>query len=88
MKKVIVHWVEMRTLEVPDECPTDDLTTIGNDDFEKWLFDHTTGNINIDPYCLEEFAVKSSTRDFEIVDVEAIVPENEKVGGGEDKHQR
>ena len=82
MKKVTVHWVEMRTLEVPDECPTDDV-----DKFEKWLYDHPMSDYNY-PYHITEYAVKLETRDFEIVDVEAIVPENEKIGTKEDIHQR
>jgi hypothetical protein len=32
MKRIIVHWVEMRTLEVPDDCPE----TI--DEFEEWMW--------------------------------------------------
>ena len=86
MKKVLVHWVEMRTLEVLDECPTDDVN-----EFEKHLYDRQQMFFNKDPYSIDDknsFTVKSETRDFEIVDVEAIVPENEKVGSGEDIHQR
>ena len=84
MKKVTVHWVEMRTLKVPDECPTDD-----SDEFEKWIYNYSFKDPKRnDPYLYEGFAVKIETRDFEIVDVEAIVPENEKMGTREDIHQR
>ncbi len=86
MKKVIVHWVEMRTLEVPDECPTDDQYA-----FDEWLNNDCTNN----PYCGDpyeyddkNYVVETNVRDFEIVDVEAIVPEEEKVGSKEDIHQR
>lgn len=87
MKRVLVHWMEVRTLEVPDECPTDDESK-----FEQWLFDHAKNSpYTDDPYKANDqhtFVTKSDTRDFEIVDVTAIVPENEKVGSGEDKYQR
>ncbi len=82
MKKVIVHCVEVRTLEVPDECPTDDV-----DEFEKWVYNNIL-SMHSHPYENPKIAVKIETRDFEIVDVEAIVPENEKVGSREDIHQR
>ena len=86
MKKVLVHWVETRTLEVPDECPTDNM-----DKFEKWLYDRQIFFLNKDPYSIDDkdsLTVGSERRDFEIVDVEAIVPENEKMGTREDIHQR
>ena len=82
MKKVIVHWVEMRTLEVPDECPTDDV-----DKFEEFMYNKCME----DPYNVNDensFTVESERKDFEIVDVEVIVPENEKMGTREDIHQR
>lgn len=90
MKKVIVHWVEIRTLEVPDECPTDDV-----DKFEKWMYTHSPTSEPYKMFSITEpirgkinFVVKSETRDFEIVSVEAIAPSNEYAGSGEDKYQR
>ena len=82
MKKVTVHWVEMRTLEVPDECPTDDV-----DEFNKWMYDRFPLD-PFDPMQIKNLVVKGDSRDFEIVDVEVIVPENEKMGTREDIHQR
>ncbi len=63
MKRVIVHWVEMRTLEVPDECPTDNV-----DEFEKWIYNNGLG-IHSNPYEKSGFAIKLDTRNLEIVDV-------------------
>jgi hypothetical protein len=45
MKRLLVHWVEMRTLEVPDDAPE---TT---DEFEEWLWDNG--------YNREQFVVKA-----------------------------
>ena len=28
MKRVLLHWVEIRTLEVPDDFPTDDVSEL------------------------------------------------------------
>ena len=83
-KRVSVHWVEMRTLEVPDECPTDKV-----EDFERWVYDSASNNpYTSDPYDCDEknFVIKSGTRDFEIVDVTPM--EEARVGYGEDEHQR
>jgi hypothetical protein len=55
MKRLIVHWVEMRTLEVPDDCPEK------TDEFIEWMV--------INGHDREELAVKADERDFEIVDV-------------------
>ena len=55
MKHLIVHWIEMRTLEVPDDAPE---TT---DEFEEWLC--------VNGYNREQFVVKADQRDFEVVDV-------------------
>ena len=55
MKRLIVHWIEMRTLEVPGDCPE---TT---DEFEEWLWQNG--------HTREEFVVNADQRDFEIVDV-------------------
>ena len=55
MKRLIVHWVEMRTLEVPDDAPE---TT---NEFEEWLWENG--------YEREQFVVKADQRDFEVVDV-------------------
>lgn len=66
MKKVLVHWVEMVTLEVPDECPTDN-----SDDFERWLYDHDKSSLDIYKYGAN-FVTKADTRDFEIVEVENV----------------
>jgi len=82
MKRVLVHWIEVRTLEVPDQCPTGKV-----DDFERWLYDHAKN----DPYAMngsDMFTVKSSTRDFEIVDVTTIEDQTAKCGCGEDEHER
>ncbi len=80
MKSVIVHWVEMRTLEVPDECPTDNV-----DEFEQYLFDRDQN----DPYAVKSgdtFAVKANTRDFELVEVTQM--SEDKCGVREDKYER
>ena len=55
MKRLIVHWVEMRTLEVPDDAPE------STDAFEEWLWENS--------YNREQFVVKADQRDFEVVDV-------------------
>ena len=55
MKHLIVHWVEMRTLEVPDDAPE------STDAFERWLWENG--------YTRETFVVKADQRDFEVVDV-------------------
>lgn len=54
-KQVVYHWVEMRHIEVPDMCPTDSYH-----EMMVWLEDN---NVNED-------LVDSSTRDYEIVEVE------------------
>jgi len=56
MKKVIVHWVEMQTLIVPDECPTDDAY-----EMDEWLGANR-----------EKYVEKNASRDYEIVDVEVV----------------
>lgn len=83
MKSVIVHWVEMRTLEVPDECPTDK-----TEEFEKWLFTHADNHpFCEDPYKVDDcgsLAMRGDTRDFEIVEVtQMLEPEY-----NEDKSER
>ena len=58
MKRIIVHWVEMETLEVPDECPTKSECKIW-----EWI-DNNGGT--------ENFSIKRSSRDFQIVDIEEV----------------
>ena len=55
MKHLIVHWVEMRTLEVPDDAPE------STHEFEEWLWDNG--------YNREQFVVKADQRDYEVVGV-------------------
>lgn len=55
MKTITYHWVEMRTVEVPDNCPDEDGWQL-----KSWLYDHPKD------YTL----LKSDTRDFEIVDID------------------
>ena len=60
MKQVLLHWVEMRTLEIPDNFPTEDME-------ELFEYMDTVGDDS-----MEKYTVKSDTRDWEIVDVEEI----------------
>lgn len=60
MKRVLVHWVEMRTYEVPDDCPTDD-----TDEFDEWIGQNTGGDT-------DTFVAKRDSRDYEIVYVEEL----------------
>jgi hypothetical protein len=55
MKRLLVHWVEMRTLEVPDNAPE------RTDEFIEWMVVNRCDR--------ESLAVKADERDFEIVDV-------------------
>lgn len=57
MKRIVYHYVVMRTLEVPDECPSDSIFNIIN-----WVWGNDKST--------EDYRVKESTRDCEIVDVE------------------
>lgn len=57
MKQVIYHWVEMRTLEVPDEAPTDDIYQLFD-----WIDEQGKE--------IEDYTVSSNTRDCEIVNVQ------------------
>ncbi len=63
MKKVLIHWVEMRTLEVPDECPTDDIS-----DLYDWIEQQEPPS-GCD---LENYVTKVDSRDHDIVNVEEI----------------
>ncbi len=58
MKKIIVHWVEMETLEVPSECPT-------KSERKMWEWIDKHGGT-------EKFSVKKDSRDFQVVDIEEI----------------
>jgi hypothetical protein len=58
MKRLLVHWVEMRTLEVPDDAPE------RTDEFIEWMVVNRCDR--------ESLAVKADERDFEIVDVPDI----------------
>jgi hypothetical protein len=58
MKRVLVHWVQMEIWEVPDECPTEDEM-----EFTAWLVQNDPEN---------ELRVKSSSRDYEIVETEQL----------------
>lgn len=60
MKRVLVHWVEVRTYEVPDECPTDD-----TEEFYQWIDENTESNV-------DDYAISKDSRDLEIVDVEQL----------------
>jgi hypothetical protein len=63
MKKVLIHWVEMRTLEVPDECPTDTIL-----DLYDWIAQQEPSS-----RCdLENYVTKVDSRDHEIVNAEEI----------------
>lgn len=59
MKQVIYHWVEMRTLEVPDEAPTDDIYKL-----QDWIYKQGKS--------VDDYTASSKTRDCEIVDVQEI----------------
>lgn len=73
MKKVLVHWIEMATLEVPDECPTEE-----SSEFERWIYDNDK-SFGHEPYSKNgTFCVEQGTRDFEIVKVKNIKEETEE----------
>lgn len=55
MKRMIVHWVEMRTLDVADDAPE---TT---NEFIEWMAKNGHDR--------ESLAVNADERDFEVVDV-------------------
>lgn len=66
MKKVLIHWAEMRTLEVPDECLTDNIL-----DLYDWIAQQEP--CNTPNGCdLEKYVTKADSRDCEIVNVEEI----------------
>lgn len=72
MKKVLVRWVEMVTLEVPNECPTENVT-----EFEQWIYDHDK-SLGHEPYSKNgTFTTEVATRDFEIVNVDPFETEEE-----------
>ena len=56
MVKVLVHWVEMRTYEFPDGCPTD-----------KYELESYIANLEDE---VETYEIKSNSRDWEIVSIE------------------
>jgi hypothetical protein len=57
-KEVLYHWVEMRKVIVPDECPTDTFA-----DLDLWMSEHGDS---------KKFTVKIDSRDYEIVDVDYV----------------
>ena len=57
MKNVLVHWVEMRSYEFPNDAPTDDLNALG-----KYIDKHLQAKGNWEYFC-----VGSKTRDWEMV---------------------
>lgn len=58
-KRIIYHWVIKRTLEIPDEVPTDDYET---------MYKYFVKN-GLNEY---DFLIKEDSRDCEIVDVKNI----------------
>jgi len=63
-KRVVVHWVEMRTYEVPDDAPTNTY-----EEFRHWLSQKDdSGMYRDDSYMTDE-----DTRDAEIVEVERLI---------------
>ena len=61
-KKVLAHWVEMRTYEFPFDAPVDD-----EEELHQWILTHPIAQGE-----WEHFETKSDTRDWEIVSVEDI----------------
>jgi len=57
MKTIIVHWVEMRKYELPEEAPTEK-----EEDLFNWINQHPEAKGDI-----EFFTVSADTRDWEIV---------------------
>ncbi len=57
MKTLVVHWVEMRTYELPDEAPIEN-----EDQLLNWINRHPRAQGD-----MEFFAVSAKTRDWEIV---------------------
>ena len=58
MKKILIHWVEMETLEVPDDCPT-------NSERKMWEWIDKNGG-------MKRYSVKRNSRDFQVVDIEEV----------------
>jgi len=65
MKAVTYHYVKMRTIVVPDNCPTDSFS-----DMQFWLQKQDIHSV--------ENILKTEVRDTEIVDVEPY--EDESIG--------
>ena len=57
MKTILVHWVEMRRYELPD-----DATVNNEDELFEWIDRHPEADGDI-----EYFSVSAKTRDWEIV---------------------
>ncbi len=72
MKQVTIHWVEMRIMEIPEQCPTGSFNSMLD-----WLASQSPCDT---PYGhdLENFTISRDTRDFEIVSVEKEEPSNNK----------
>jgi len=57
MKKLTVHWVEMRTYEFPNDAPIENEEELIN-----WINQHPEANGD-----WEYFTISAKTRDWEIV---------------------
>ncbi|MCP4259114.1 MAG: hypothetical protein GY774_16635 [Planctomycetes bacterium] len=63
MKEILYHYVVMRKIEVPDECPTDDIY-------------RATDWIERQGHAIEDCVTSEDTRDCEITDVRDVENSN------------
>lgn len=77
MKRVTYHWVEMRMVDVPDECPTDsvqsmkDWVVFTNIETIESLGIYNQGiTATIWPGEHDKYVIKKESRDMEIVEVQ------------------
>lgn len=64
MKRIVYHYVVMRTLEVPDECPSGSI-----DEVVDWIERQTAHSCFMVGDTVKDYTIKENTRDCEIVDV-------------------
>ena len=57
MKRVLVHWVEIRTYEFPDDAPVND-----DEELRDYVENHSEAQGDWDFFCIHE-----ESRDWEIV---------------------
>lgn len=65
MKIVTAHYVQMQTIEVPDDCPTDDIQKMW-----KWLEENKPKEWEAEGE--QAFIADEQSRDYEIVDVKQV----------------